>query len=114
MTSHFLDSSAVIKGYFVENGSDWIRRIAVPEVDHTLFIAQITSAEIIPGLARQMREEHITPQEMRELRLLVNYRMRLEYSIIALSSAIIQRAEDLLIRHPVRAYDARATGLGPR
>ncbi len=50
-----------------------------------------------------MREEHITPQEMR---LLVNYRMRLEYSVIALSSAIIQRAEDLLIRHPVRAYDA--------
>lgn len=46
------------------------------------------------------------PSEMRKLRLLVDYHMRLEYAIIALNATIAHRAADLLIRHPLRAYDA--------
>lgn len=106
MTHYFLDSSAATKRYIVERGTGWIRHIAGATSEHTLLVAQIPSAEIISSLARQMREERITPLELRKLRLLVDYHMRLEYSVIVLSATIVQRAEDLLLKHPLRAYDA--------
>ncbi len=46
------------------------------------------------------------PSEMRKLRLLIEHHIRLEYFVTALNPAIIRRAEDLLLRHPLRAYDA--------
>ena len=106
MTSYFLDSSAAAKRYIVESGTEWVRQIAAPSDGHTVFVAQITSAEIISGLARQRREGHIPPLELQKLRPLINHHMRLEYSVIALSTAIIRQAEDLLVKHPLRAYDA--------
>lgn len=69
-------------------------------------MAQITSVEIISGLARQAREGRIAASEMQKLRLLVGTHTSLEYIIIELEPAIIQRAEDLLLAHPLRAYDA--------
>lgn len=69
-------------------------------------MAQITSVEIISGLARQVREGLISPTEMRKLRLLVGSHFALEYIIIELELPVIQRAEDLLLTHPLRAYDA--------
>jgi len=106
VTQYFLDSSAIIKRYIVENGTSWIRQIAVPTSGHAIVVAQITPVEIISGLARQMREGQVMPSEMRKLRLLIEHHIRLEYFVTALNPAIIRRAEDLLLRHPLRAYDA--------
>lgn len=106
MTRYFLDSSAVTKRYVPELGTSWVRQLTGPTSGHTLYIAQITPAEIISGLARQMREGLISSTEMRKLRLLVDGQIGSEYSVIALSASIIRRAEDLLLTHPLRAYNA--------
>jgi hypothetical protein len=59
MTSLFLDSSALVKRYIIENGSNWIRSLVAPGAGN-----------------------------------------------VSLEAAILQLSEDLLERHPLRAYDA--------
>lgn len=72
----------------------------------SLVVAQITSVEIISALARQMREGHITPAEVRKLRLWIDTHFALEYLVIDLSPDIARRSQDLLLAHPLRAFDA--------
>ena len=106
MTLYFLDSSAATKRYVVETGTAWVRELTASTSGHAVAVAQITSVEIISGLARQAREGLISALEMQKLRLLVGTHIALEYAIVEFEPSVVQRAEDLLLAHPLRAYDA--------
>lgn len=47
MAIYFIDSSALIKHYIREIGSDWVLELFDPALNHEVFIAGITSVEII-------------------------------------------------------------------
>ena len=67
MANYFLDSSAVIKLYQTEEGSAAVERI-VSEADATRFIARLTLVEVQRALARRLRTQEISAQELDELR----------------------------------------------
>lgn len=106
MTVYFCDSSALIKRYLVETGSDWIEKIATVVSEDTIFVAQVTQAEVVSGIARTFREGHLTADAANLARHRVDYHTSVEYNVIGLSARIVQRAEDLLLKYPLRAYDA--------
>ncbi len=106
MSHYFLDSSAVIKRYVVEAGTNWIRSITTPNAGNIIFIAQITSAEVVSGVMRRKRDGSITPPTARATRLLMDRHASREYRVVGLTGQIVQRAEDLLESHPLRAYDS--------
>lgn len=87
-------------------GTAWVRALALPTAGHTLLIAQVTPAEIVSGVARRRREGTIPARAAHAIRLLVDRHARREYLVIALQTPVLQRAEDLLEAHPLRAYDA--------
>jgi predicted nucleic acid-binding protein len=41
MTMYFLDSSAIVKRYFQEQGHDWIETLHDPNQGHVLYTAQV-------------------------------------------------------------------------
>ena len=45
MSLYFLDSSALVKRYVTETGSDWIRALTDPPARNPLIIARITWVE---------------------------------------------------------------------
>jgi predicted nucleic acid-binding protein len=57
----YLDSSALVKNYFPERGSnevaDWIHRAS------NLWISEITLLEVTSALARKVRDEELTREE---------------------------------------------------
>lgn len=106
MTNYFLDSSALVKRYLAESGSNWIRVLASPPAANILLVAQVTQAEMVSAVSRRKRENAITPQSARAMRQLIDRHMAHEYAVIRLSDQIVQIAEDLLENHPLRAYDA--------
>lgn len=53
MTAYFFDSSAIVKRYVPEVGSDWIRAIADPAADNLLIISRLTWVEVLSALARR-------------------------------------------------------------
>ena len=104
--AYVLDSSALVKRYVPETGTAWVRTITTPSAGNTILVARMMPAEAISGVWRRVREGTIAPRIARAIRLLVDRHTRREYLVIELSARIVQRAEDLLEQHPLRAYDA--------
>jgi len=106
VTAYFLDSSAVIKRYVLEQGTSWVRALTTPSAGNTTIVARLTQAEIASGVWRRMREGTVAPRIARAIRLLVDRHTLREYLVIELTASIVYRAEDVLERRPLRAYDA--------
>jgi predicted nucleic acid-binding protein len=106
VTHYFVDSSALIKRYIAEQGGAWIQTITSSNAGNTIIIASITQVEIVSGVSRRKRENVVSARTAQAIRLLLNRHIRHEYMVVELTQPLIQRAEDLLDRHPLRAYDS--------
>ena len=69
-------------------------------------IADITRAEVTSAFARRAREGVITLHERDELIETFRAHCAAHYHIVPTQPWIIDRATELLQRHPLRAYDA--------
>lgn len=50
---YFLDTSALIKRYIPEVGTNWIQALTAQSSGHVLFISRITSVEMMSAIARR-------------------------------------------------------------
>ncbi len=96
MTQYFVDSSALVKRYMRESGSDWMRSITDSQSGHNILIADITSIEIMSGIMRRKREGELPEQTASALRQLLEIHVNRDYTVIRLTDSIVQRAKDLL------------------
>lgn len=106
MSHYFLDSSALVKRYLEENGTEWIVAITAPESGHVIVVAQIAPVEVLSGVMRRTREGLLSERTAREARLLIDKHANREYQVITLTDDVVRRAENLLERHALRASDA--------
>jgi predicted nucleic acid-binding protein len=99
---HFLDSSALVKRYLAEPGSDLVRRALKTS---RLAAARITQAEVSAAIARAHRERGLTIEQRDALldRFEDDFA---ELTIVELRAATIGTVRDLVTKHPLRAYDA--------
>lgn len=106
MSLLFFDSSALVKRYIAEQGTNWVRSLTVPSAGNTVMVAQILPVEVVSAAMRCQREGRVTPRTAQAVRLLVDRHVRREYLVIGLTEQVVHRAEDLLAVHPLRSYDA--------
>lgn len=106
MTVYFLDTSALLKRYIVESGTVWVQAATSLQAANKILVSEITVVEMVSGIARLKRESRIPMRTARALRLLINRHMHREYHAVLLSEVILQTAQDLLDKHPLRAYDS--------
>ena len=106
MSIYFLDSSALVKRYASEKGTSWLQGLLEPSNGHSIIISRLTQAEIMSAVSRQKREGAVSLQAAQAIRGLLDRHAWREYTIIEVMQQIIYRAEDLLEKHPLRAYDA--------
>lgn len=60
MPLYFFDSSATVKRYSIEVGSEWVFGVLRPSAGHTVFVAHMTGAETVAALARKRKGNHLT------------------------------------------------------
>lgn len=106
MTDYFFDSSALVKRYILEVGTNWVRSIVDPNSGNEIIVAQITEVEVMSAVSRLARETLITAQVAHSIQMLLRQEMVREYVVIKLTKSISQNALSLLSRYPLRAYDA--------
>lgn len=106
MSHYFLDSSALIKRYVVEVGTNWTRSITSRNAGNMIIIAHITQAEVVSGVMRRKRDGTISMRTAHATRSLTDRHASREYRVVGLTGPIIQRAEDLLEGYALRAYDS--------
>ena len=106
VNAYFLDTSALVKRYVPEIGSDWILSITDPATDNHLAISQITWVEVHSALARRLRDGSLSAQRFDLIVQKVREDFENEYRVIDVDRTLIETATDLVMQHPLRAYDS--------
>jgi uncharacterized protein len=103
---YFIDTSALLKRYVPELGTDWMQSLADPQNQHLLIIAQITWVEIHSAIARREREQSISAVQAQQIMTAFNLHWNEQYFTVPNDLSMIQLAAELVHQHPLRAYDA--------
>lgn len=106
VNTYFLDTSALVKRYVPETGSNWIQSITDGAANNDLTISQITWVELHSALSRRQREGSMSAGELDII--LQKFRNEFDtwYRIIEVDQALIENAGQLVVQYPLRAYDA--------
>jgi predicted nucleic acid-binding protein len=108
-----VDASALVKRYVNEPGSDWLRAIVTSSEPPLFFTSRMTIVEVISAFARRVRDDSLSSDEFTALGDAFRSDCLNRYQIMPPTLEIVDLACSLLVRHPLRAYDATqlATGL---
>lgn len=99
----YFDTSALIKYFVVEKGSDLAQRLV--QARSPTATASISYAEVYSGLNRRKREGHISATQYARLGRQFEEHWP-SYIRIELVQEVLALAKFLLERHPLRALDA--------
>ncbi len=102
----FLDSSAIVKRYIAETGSQWMSDLMAPGSQNDLYIAVVAGAEVVAAIARRVRTGSI-PKEQ-GLRAIAEFRddWNSLYELLTVDRVLVNRAMNLAESHGLRGYDA--------
>ncbi len=106
VNAYFLDTSALVKRYVREIGSDWILSITDPATDNDLTIRQITWVEVHSAFARPLRDGSLSAQRFDLIAQKVREDFENEYRVIDVDRTLIETAGALVMQNPLRAYDS--------
>ena len=106
MAVYYLDSSAVVKAYASEPGSQWVQNLGDLIAGHLLHTSQITGPEVIAALFRKVRMNSI--RQAVAVRTAHNFRQTWEqrYQVVAITPLVIEHAMLLAEQHTLRGYEA--------
>lgn len=120
MPSHFFDSSAIVKRYHREAGSDWVRATCESRARPPIYLSQLAEVEVIAALRRTGHGERLHPSYSdamvnmfeRHVALSDPARARPMYIFVPISPVVIALAAALCNRYaeaspyPIRSLDA--------
>jgi predicted nucleic acid-binding protein len=100
----FFDTSALVKLYVPETGSEAAR--AVFEPAGNVLIARVTPVEVGSALARKRREGRLSELEVAALWRTFCADVAAVYGLLTLGNEVYETAERLVLSYPLRAFDA--------
>ncbi len=105
-TLYFCDSSAIVKRYATELGSDWVDAICDDSTENIIALSQIGLVEVCAALAAKHRAKAINTEEYE--RTLADFitDANQSYLSVAIDSKTIDLAIDLTRRQKLRGCDA--------
>ena len=106
VNTYFLDTSALVKRYVPETGSNWIQWITDVAANNDLTISEITWVELHSALSRRQREGSMSAGELDIILQKFRNEFETNYRIIEVDQALIESAGQLVVQYPLRAYDA--------
>ncbi len=107
MVSYFFDTSAIIKAYRLESGTDWINGVIGQKPSPRISISELVRVEVPSTLYRIEREKQIDEAMTnwaynrfeRDIRLSEPTYNQRKYIVISITSTIIERAASLLEKY---------------
>ena len=106
MAAYFFDSSALVKRYVAESGTQWVCDLCDPAAGHSLYIARIAGAEVIAAPARRARTGSLAQSAAQRAMAAFRGDFSGAYLVSELTPALVERAMDLAQAYGLRGYDA--------
>ena len=106
MDFYFFDSSAAVKNYISEVGTNWIKSILATIPQTEIFMASITEVEVIAAFARRRKGKTLTTSDATVLISHFKADFSKDYTTVEVVPKIISQAVHLADQHSLRRYDA--------
>jgi uncharacterized protein len=103
---YFFDSSAIVKRYVLETGTQWVNGIIDPLSGNDVYLARITGVEVVSALVRRGRDGTISAQDVAAALEQFHKDFTSEYQVLDTTSFVLARAMSLAEAHALRGYDA--------
>ncbi|OYT72846.1 MAG: VapC toxin family PIN domain ribonuclease [Armatimonadetes bacterium JP3_11] len=103
---YYLDTSALAKIYIDESGTGWMQQLLVQALPQQLYLSHLARVEMASAIARRQQTGSLSPANARKSLQQFSADWFHRYTVVAVSSEIIERAYGLTIQHGLRAYDA--------
>ena len=102
----YLDTSALVKLYLDEPGSERVEELASEDSDNIVAICSITQVEFHAAIWRRHRIRELDDEEAELAIELFNGRLETDLLRCPVDDRTLNRASELTSRHPLRGYDA--------
>jgi len=102
----YLDTSALLKRYVTETGSDWVRAYLTSTTAPAVFMSYLTVVEATCAFARRLRDGTLLPADHATAVQAFDYDITYRYNLVDITPVTIDAARRLANQHPLRAYDA--------
>ena len=106
MASVYLDTSALLKLYIAEKGTEQVIEAAEGAADGRIVILVLTPLEARSAIRRREREGDIAAADVNRVLRQIEDDCSTLFLTQPLSSPVMEEAARLIDRHPLRAYDA--------
>lgn len=106
MSAYFFDTSGLVKRFSRETGTAWIINLLKPSGRNTIYIARISTVEVVSALTRRARGGSLTITQANKAIQRFERSLFGRYAIVEIRPAITNRAMLLAKIHGLRGYDA--------
>jgi uncharacterized protein len=106
VTIYYVDSSAIVKFYIAESGSEWVRDLFISPATEVLYTTILSRIEVVAALARRMRTGELVKQSFEVQSTQFEEDFSDFFTPLSVSENILNVASQLLRKHNLRGYDA--------
>jgi len=104
--SYYMDSSALVKRYHYEIGTEKVDEIIDEMNGEEIFISSVTLIEIIATLRRKVKERKITKSRFLKLKSAFLYDVERRYTLIPLDDSLLTDALNIAEKYGTKSLDA--------
>ena len=104
MADYFFDSSALVKAYIAEAGTDWVRTI-LDDPQHRISISALAEVEVISAITRRFNEGDLTQGQLDQACDELGQDCA-AYFLVDITGQVLEAAVGNARSHSLRAYDA--------
>jgi predicted nucleic acid-binding protein len=110
MAYYFFDSSALVKYYVSETGTQWVQGIIDARLNsmpaNEVSIAHVTGAEIVAAISRRVRMKLTNVTDGAKAIGVFNTHFQTKYRVLIVTLETVERAMSLAEKYALRGYDA--------
>lgn len=106
MPSFFFDTSAIVKRYGKEAGSDFVEGLAESESGNVIILAGITHVEVAATIARRLKGGNVTDTAAADALAAFKLDLNNRYITIDIRPDMLTAAMKIATKHALRGYDA--------
>jgi uncharacterized protein len=106
MIAYFFDSSATVKRYSKEIGTNFVTSLFKPSTKNVIYVSEIALAEVVSALSRQKRGKFLNSAQCDKAIKRFRRTFKLRLKKLAVDNLVIEQASLLAEKHYLRGYDA--------
>ncbi len=106
MAGFFCDSSAIVKRYVHETGSNFVDSLADLRSGNVILLARITRVEVAAAMARRLKNGSIITADAQNAMAAFQHDLTNSYFTVEITPVLLSVAMRLATKHTLRGYDA--------